>query len=268
MVDGLNMDIYKFLESPQIAEHCRKLGQTWNPFEMAIIIGHSERSIFQKHIAWRELMTNYPDVPTFETKDYPRYESFHSRLLEFINYEEKIISSLEIPEDFAAHDDSDGNIIARQVNIKKRCSNGKRTTIPVFLKPNGTLHDLCEDEVYDAADIKTAKMFRGGIYIYIPFSVLAWQRNRPLSEDERLLFYRVMFIVDKWDPLDLWVYGCPVDEYECHAWDIFEILTGNGCTNELDEYFNERYLDEDCTENNEVFLEECEKIKKQLLELI
>jgi len=31
------MDIYSFIDSMEIAEHCRSIGQTWMPFEMAAI---------------------------------------------------------------------------------------------------------------------------------------------------------------------------------------------------------------------------------------
>ena len=31
------MDIYSFIDSMEIAEHCRSIGQTWMPLEMAAI---------------------------------------------------------------------------------------------------------------------------------------------------------------------------------------------------------------------------------------
>ena len=88
------MDIYSFIEhgrnprSKEIAEHCKKIGQTWTPFEMALIIGNSNRAMAEKHAAWRELMADYPDMPTYANKDHPVYDSFHKKLIEFMDYEE------------------------------------------------------------------------------------------------------------------------------------------------------------------------------------
>ena len=40
----VNMDIYRFLEASDVVKaHCREIGKTWNTYEMALIIGHSNQ---------------------------------------------------------------------------------------------------------------------------------------------------------------------------------------------------------------------------------
>jgi len=47
------MDIYSFIKSKDIAEHCRKLDHQFTPVEMAILIHQSEYScgmpLFKQH---------------------------------------------------------------------------------------------------------------------------------------------------------------------------------------------------------------------------
>ena len=57
------MDIYSFLRSKDVAEHCRAISKKWNTYEMAVIIGRSGRSTIEKHIAWKDLIDNFPDMP-------------------------------------------------------------------------------------------------------------------------------------------------------------------------------------------------------------
>jgi hypothetical protein len=92
------MDIYSFLNSKDIAEHCRKIGHAWTAFDMAVIIARSMRSIPEKHAAWREIIANYPDIPTPENMHYDSYESLHKKLEEVIDYEERVLALLKKPE--------------------------------------------------------------------------------------------------------------------------------------------------------------------------
>lgn len=90
------MDIYSFLNSRDIADHCRRIQKAWNPLEMALIISHSERPVLDKHEAWRELVSDYPDMPVppvrgccFENG----FEILHTMILTQIDYEERILRS-------------------------------------------------------------------------------------------------------------------------------------------------------------------------------
>ena len=68
------MDIYGFINSRDVAAHCREINKVWTPFEMAVIIGRSDKTMSEKHAAWRELITDYPDMPTVENMHYKRGE--------------------------------------------------------------------------------------------------------------------------------------------------------------------------------------------------
>jgi len=93
------MDIYSFINSPDVAAYCREIGKTWTPFEMAVIIGRSDRRpMFEKHAAWRELITEYPDMVIPETKNCKSYDSLHKKLAEVIDYEERVLELFKTPE--------------------------------------------------------------------------------------------------------------------------------------------------------------------------
>jgi len=96
------MDIYSFLNSSDIAEHCRNIGHTWTPFDMAVIIGISSRPMEERHTGWRDLVANYPDMPTPKNMHYESYPSLHEKIIEAITYEEayhnNILDMLKSPE--------------------------------------------------------------------------------------------------------------------------------------------------------------------------
>lgn len=90
------MDIYSFLNSKDIAEHCRRLQKTWTPLQMALIISRSDRSVPDKHRAWRELISDYPDMPVPplpECEITNGFESLHKMLLAQIDYEKCALRS-------------------------------------------------------------------------------------------------------------------------------------------------------------------------------
>lgn len=83
------MDIYSFINSRDIAAYCREINKVWNPFDMAVIIGISNRPVAEKHSAWRELIADYPDMPIPEGGYHCLgYPSLHQKLSEAIAYEE------------------------------------------------------------------------------------------------------------------------------------------------------------------------------------
>jgi len=104
------MDVYSFIDHRGIADHCRKIGQTWTAFEMAVIIGYCQgRTVAEKHAAWRELIENYPDMPTLEHYNYSSnpnfvsYSSLHKKLAETIEYEEAVAALFMKQEEGATY---------------------------------------------------------------------------------------------------------------------------------------------------------------------
>ena len=98
------MDIYSFINSRDVAAYCREIKKTWNPFEMAVIIGRSHRPIVDKHQGWRDLIANYPDMPTPKNMHYDSYPSLHKKIEQMIVYEENILALLKRPESGAIYE--------------------------------------------------------------------------------------------------------------------------------------------------------------------
>jgi hypothetical protein len=63
------MNIYSYLSSPDIAAHCERIGHVFNPLEMAVIVSNSEKNMKEKHSAWREIITERPDMPICDKAD-------------------------------------------------------------------------------------------------------------------------------------------------------------------------------------------------------
>ena len=86
------LDIYNYINSRDVAKHCREINKVWTPFEMAVLISRSNRPISEKHLAWCWLMNEYPDMPTPANFHFKSYESFHEKLVELIDYEEQTLA--------------------------------------------------------------------------------------------------------------------------------------------------------------------------------
>lgn len=83
------MDIYKFFNSPDVAEHCRGIGHMFNAAESAVIVSQSKsHSLAEKHAAYREIIAEYPDMELPEGNNHKYIPSFHNALERMITYEE------------------------------------------------------------------------------------------------------------------------------------------------------------------------------------
>ena len=92
------MDIYSFINSHDIAAHCREIGKVWTPFEMAVMIDGSRRPIAEKNTAWRELISDYPDVSSPEIYEVDSFDSLHKKLEGIINDYECLLEKFKEPE--------------------------------------------------------------------------------------------------------------------------------------------------------------------------
>ena len=93
------MDIYSFINSKDVAKHCREINHQFTPVEMAVVIGRGYcRPMAEKHAAWRELITDYPDMPITYAQYEENYESFHQKVQEVIDYEEQLLKLFKTPE--------------------------------------------------------------------------------------------------------------------------------------------------------------------------
>lgn len=77
------MNIYDFISSPDVAEHCRRLGHVFNPIESAVIIDRSRQPLTKKLVTYRRLLRQ-PDMrlTSFDT-------TLHAYLVALIGYTER-----------------------------------------------------------------------------------------------------------------------------------------------------------------------------------
>lgn len=90
-------DIYSFINSRDIGEHCRELNHKFNPLEAAYLIWRSERrTLTERHMAWKDLINTTPDMPIPNTQ----YKSLHEFLNSYMEAENNFLN------DFCADDDN------------------------------------------------------------------------------------------------------------------------------------------------------------------
>ncbi|MCL1995019.1 MAG: hypothetical protein FWG63_02345 [Defluviitaleaceae bacterium] len=87
------MDIYSFFNSPDVAEHCKNIGHTFNAFESAVIINQCYTKSFDERIsAYRDIISEYPDMEVPPVFHYEKHtESFHKVLEQIISCEERTL---------------------------------------------------------------------------------------------------------------------------------------------------------------------------------
>ena len=97
------MDIYSFINSRDVAAYCREIKKKWNPFEMAVIIGKSSYPMIKKHTAWREIISDYPDMPTPKNRYGKSAPSLHKELEKRITYHERLLAIFKANEQGAVY---------------------------------------------------------------------------------------------------------------------------------------------------------------------
>ena len=100
--DG-TVNVYDFIRSRDVAEHCRKTGRVWNTFEMAAIIARSLHPMDEKHEAWRALIARHSDMPAPPNVHRTRFDSLHKKLAAIIDYEERAVALFKKPEPGAVY---------------------------------------------------------------------------------------------------------------------------------------------------------------------
>jgi len=97
------MNIYDFIESPDIADYCRKIGHEFSPLDMAVIIDCSEKPLKCKLSAYKEIIESYPDMPIHKSFNFDARDSLHDFLRELIIWFEKRIDEFYSSSDGAAY---------------------------------------------------------------------------------------------------------------------------------------------------------------------
>jgi hypothetical protein len=300
------MNIYDYIDfnyhtddpTTETAEYCQSIGQTWTPFEMAVIIGRGGCSITERHAAWRELISDYPDMPTIPNSMCPVYESLHSVLRELIAYDECLMSLIKRQEPGAFYEYSIGgeqNPEYYRTRIKFNTFNEawiRAEKARKSYESKGRHIDyICIDKTYEAPieseihsvfdtsgniiycrcypyNVSLLPDIDGGIaevfyhfQVYIP-KPRAKNEYVMLNEDERMLLYAIQKILDEWHPLECW--GCPPesDEYNGYTRVMFRILQNGGGEKELNDYWENSGIE------RENFMTKVKEATKKMLALV
>ena len=102
-------DIYSYIPSRDISEHCREIKHEFNSLEQAFIVYLSNKTLAEKHKAWQNIIDTLPDMEVPENYDCPKYDSLHQLLRDYMALENRIIKMFESDEPNVAYncDDTD-----------------------------------------------------------------------------------------------------------------------------------------------------------------
>lgn len=109
------MNIYEFINSKDIREHCEKIGHKFNSIECAYLIYQSQNhTLPEKHLAWQDLIETMPDTVIEERFNCPHYDSLHDFLRQYMALEDRLLAEFfregkEYVYQFDALYDSDYN---------------------------------------------------------------------------------------------------------------------------------------------------------------
>lgn len=93
------MNIYDFIPSPDIVAHCQKIGHQFSPLDMAVLVAMSDKTMQERHNAWRAIISEYPDMPIRGNTNFRARNSLHEYLRNFISNEEKLLANFLTPSD-------------------------------------------------------------------------------------------------------------------------------------------------------------------------
>lgn len=85
------MDIYEFIESKDIREHCRKMQYKFTAQESAFLIWQSDKTIQQKHAAYREIINTMPDEKLNDRICTSEFEQLHEFLSKYMECENHLL---------------------------------------------------------------------------------------------------------------------------------------------------------------------------------
>ncbi len=89
------MDIYEFIESKDIREHCRKIRYKFTSLESAFLIWQSDKTIQQKHAAYREIINTMPNEKLNDRLCNGEFERLHEFLSKYMECENKLLQIFE-----------------------------------------------------------------------------------------------------------------------------------------------------------------------------
>ena len=96
------MDIYRFINSTDIATHLKSIEYQFSALESAWLIWQSNTAAMkERHEAWLALIDKFPDCSIEKSIRYPHWESLHQMLRDYMALEEKLRAIL-VEQDIGA----------------------------------------------------------------------------------------------------------------------------------------------------------------------
>ena len=90
------MDVYRFINSKDVADHLRAIGRGFDAYEAAYFVERcADATLDEKVSAWREIADTMPDCPTAWDHNHERRESTHGFLREYINLQRRMLDDFE-----------------------------------------------------------------------------------------------------------------------------------------------------------------------------
>ena len=94
------MDIYSYINSKDIAEHCRSIEHKFNALEMAYIIYISNnKTLSERQHAWLWIIKNCPDMELAKSQFTPHHNTLHQFLRDYMEIECKLYANLKKDEE-------------------------------------------------------------------------------------------------------------------------------------------------------------------------
>lgn len=103
VLEAKEMDIFHYFCSPDIVAYCKKIDHVFNPLEMAVIVANSSKTVKEKHAAWRQIISEYPDMSIHESFNFNAQKSLHKYLYEYITWQENWLANFNIPDEMAIY---------------------------------------------------------------------------------------------------------------------------------------------------------------------
>ena len=97
------MEIYSFINSKDIAEHCRTIGHEFTPLEMAFIVYLSDKTLSERHRAWQWIIDTLPDMEVPERRNMNHFDSLHQFLCDYMALENRILDIFQTDESNAVY---------------------------------------------------------------------------------------------------------------------------------------------------------------------
>lgn len=89
------MDVYNFINSKDVRNYLKENNYEFNPVETAWIVWQSNRTLKEKHEAWKEIIDTIPDMPIQDRhNDIP---SLHQFLKDYMQFERCVIDRFYNP---------------------------------------------------------------------------------------------------------------------------------------------------------------------------